>query len=88
MDISEQQKHAGKYRYFIKQTTDILTDLGLKVVNIEGQLFDPGFPITVLNLADFENQSPLFIDQMLEPIIMGPDGLIRMGTVLVKRGGE
>ena len=87
LELAEQQKFLGQYRYYMKQITDVMLSHGLKVVNLEGELFDPGFPITVLNLADYENKSPLFIDQMIEPVVMGNEGVIRMGTALVKQGG-
>ena len=45
---------------------------GLKLVNVEGQLFDPGMAASALNIGDFGPDDDLFVDQMVEPIIMGP----------------
>ena len=36
-----------------------------------------------INLADFGPEDKLFVEQMIEPIVMGPDGLVRPGTVLL-----
>ncbi len=38
-----------------------------------------------LNIEEFDSQDALVVDQMLEPIIMGPDGVIRTGTVTLRK---
>jgi hypothetical protein len=40
---------------------------------------------TALNVADFPGTEALVVEQMIEPIIMGPGGLRRSGTVLLRR---
>jgi len=40
---------------------------------------------TALNIADFGADDHLLVDQMLEPIIMGADGLVRAGTVMLRK---
>lgn len=39
--------------------------------------FNPGMAATPLNIEDFNSEDTLIIDQMLEPIIMGKDGLVK-----------
>ena len=41
---------------------------------------------TPLNIEEFEPEDALIVDQMLEPIIMGPNGVIRTGTVTLRKG--
>jgi hypothetical protein len=41
--------------------------------------------VAALNLGDFEADDALLVDQMMEPIIMGPDGLRRQGTVMLRK---
>lgn len=41
--------------------------------------------VSALNLGDFGPDEALAVDQMLEPVIMGPTGLRRAGTVLLWR---
>ena len=41
--------------------------------------------VTPLNIEDFEPNTPLIVDQMMEPIIMGSDGIIKTGTVILKK---
>jgi hypothetical protein len=61
---------------------------GLRIVNLEGQKFDPGMAVTVANPTDFGPNEALFVEQMLEPVIMGKDGLVRTGKVILGRGHQ
>ena len=54
-----------------------------RLVSIEGQPFQPGQAATPLNLDEFAQDDALVVAQMLEPIVMGPDGVLRMGTMLL-----
>jgi hypothetical protein len=40
---------------------------------------------TPLNIADFGPDDTLVVEQMMEPILMGPDGVVKSGTILLKR---
>ena len=57
----------------------------MNLVNVEGQSFDPGIAATALNIDEFEKNDKLIVEQMLEPIIMGPEGLLRSGTVMLRK---
>jgi hypothetical protein len=57
----------------------------LKLVNVEGQPFDPGIAASAMNLGDFAPEDALLVDQMVEPIVMGPNGLKRQGTVMLRK---
>ena len=85
LDAGDGQRYAGQLRYFKQQIESNLESAGFKLVNLEGQLFDPGIAASALNLADFNADDPLLVDQMLEPIIMGPDGIRKRGTVMVRK---
>ena len=84
LDAGEQTRYVNQLRYFLKRLEDALAAAGLRLVNVEGQLYDPGLAATALNLGDFDAERELLIEQMVEPIIMGPDGLVRAGTVLLR----
>lgn len=85
LDAGEAGRYASQLRYFQKRVEQNLDAAGLKLVNVEGQLFDPGIAASPLNIADFDPDDALFVDQMLEPIIMGPDGLKKQGTVMLRK---
>jgi hypothetical protein len=85
LDASHQSKYLSPLNYFLKQIEDNLKLFGVSLVAFEGQPFDPGLPIKAINLSDFSNNDQLIIDVMLEPVVMGKSGLLRMGSALLKR---
>lgn len=85
LDAGEANRYVNQLRYFQKKVEESLYASGLKVVNIEGQPFDPGMAAAALNIGDFGPNDLLFVDQMVEPIIMGPEGLRKQGTVMLKK---
>jgi hypothetical protein len=68
-----------------KKLDESLDATGLKIVNVEGQPFDPGIAASAINIGDFGPDDSLVVDQMVEPIIMGPGGLKKSGTVMLRR---
>jgi hypothetical protein len=85
LDAGEQNRYLNQCRYFIKQLEHILSDEGYRIVNLEGHPFDPGMAAKAVNLDDFAPKDLLVVDQMLEPVIMGNQGLVKMGTVLLRK---
>jgi hypothetical protein len=85
MDIAETSRYANQLRYFLKKIDENLATAGLKLVSLEGQPFDPGIAASALNLADFDPDDKLVVDQTVEPVVMGPNGLVRPGTVLLAK---
>lgn len=85
LDAGEAGRYVNQLRYFHKKVDEILQVSGLKLVSVEGQPFEPGMAASALNLGDFGPDDALLVDQMVEPIIMGPDGLKRQGTVMLRR---
>ena len=85
LDAGEQKQHRGQLQWFRKTVEAALTTLDLRIVNVEGQSFDPGMAATPVNIGDFKPSDTLVVDRMLEPIMMGPKGLVRSGTVILRR---
>ncbi|MBT9167927.1 MAG: hypothetical protein DDT19_01271 [Syntrophomonadaceae bacterium] len=85
LDAGDQNRFASQYRYFQKQLEDKLGDVGFRLVNIEGLPFDTGMAATAINISDFLSEDRLIVDQMIEPIIMNDDGIVRTGTVLLRK---
>lgn len=85
LDAGESARFQNQLRFFQKRLEETLTRTGLKLVNLEGQLYDTGMAASPLNIADFAPEDRLVVDQMVEPVIMGGDGIVRTGTVMLKR---
>jgi hypothetical protein len=85
LDAGEKARFESQLRWYVKRLTESLEASGLRLENVEGQLFDPGMAATPLNAADFGPDEELVVEQMLEPIIMGPEGLLRAGTVMLRK---
>ncbi len=87
LDAGQQNRYKSQFRWFIKKVEDALEQANLKVVNVEGHPFDPGMAATPLNIEEFDEKDVLMVDQMIEPIIMGKEGLVRTGTVTLRKAG-
>ncbi len=85
LDVGEGVRYVNQMRYFQKRVEESLDANGLRLVNVEGQPFDPGMAATALNIGDFGPEDALLVDQMVEPIIMGPIGLKKQGTVMLRK---
>jgi hypothetical protein len=85
LDAGEASRYVNQLRYFQKRLEDNLAQAGLNLVNLEGHAYDSGMAVTALNVGDFGPDDQLIIDHMVEPVIMGPDGLRRAGIVMLKK---
>jgi hypothetical protein len=87
LDAGEQNRYKSQFRWFIKKVEEALEQADLRIVNVEGHPFDPGMAATPLNIDEFDSKDNLMVDQMLEPIIMGKEGLVKTGTVILTKVG-
>ena len=85
LDEGEQRRHQRQLRWFQKKVQESLDAVEMRIVSIEGEVFDTGMAATPLNIEDFGSDDTLVVDQMLEPIVMGPEGVVRTGTVTLKK---
>jgi hypothetical protein len=85
LEDAERERCMSQLSYFNKKIENSLGALGLRMVGIEGTPFDPGMAATPLNIEDFKADDELVVDRMIEPIIMGKDGLIRIGRVTLRK---
>lgn len=85
LDAGESNRYTNQLRYFQKKIESNLESAGLKLVNVEGQVFDPGMAASALNIGDFEPNDELLVDQMIEPIILDDEGIKKEGTVMLRK---
>lgn len=85
LDAGESSRYVNQHRFYLKRLDENLKQAGIRLVNVEGQIYDIGMAATALNAEDFDPDDNLVVDQMLEPIIMGEEGLVRTGTVILRK---
>ena len=85
LDVDEQGKYHSQFAWFTKKVTKALDDSGIRMVGLDGQLYDPGMAVTPLNIEEFETDDVLYVAQTMEPIIMQNDAVVKTGTVLLGR---
>ncbi len=84
-DPMEQRKYKSKLSWFNKKLKETLEEANLKFINLENQKYDTGAAVTAINLDDFQPDDDLEIDQMIEPIVMSNEGVLRAGTVVLRK---
>ena len=85
LDVGQTARFTNQCNYFLKRIKDGLEKANLRLVDASGQTYEPGMAVTPLNIEDFDTEDQLLIDQMVEPIIMGPEGLLRTGTAILRK---
>ena len=84
-DVRAAGRQSNQIRYFRRKLDESLSPLGLRLVDLDGQPYDVGMAATALNAADFEADDVLYVDQMMEPVVMGPNGVRRTGTMMLRK---
>ena len=86
LDVKEQQRYSSKLRWFVKSTYTSLEEAGMRIVDYEGFSYDSGIPVTPINLDDFSENDVLYINQMIEPVIVDKKGnVVHTGSVLLQK---
>lgn len=85
LDVTEAKKYLSRLAFSAQNVHAILEGSGLKIVPLEGVTFDEGLAVSAVNLSDFDSDDELVIDRVLEPLIMGPLGIMHTGIVSLKR---
>jgi hypothetical protein len=88
LDANEQSRFGNKLTFFLQRLQACLADGGLSLVNLEGQPYEMGIAADVLNLDEFSPQDSLVVDQMIEPVVMGPNGIVKTGKAMVRRARD
>ena len=87
LDANEQNRFSHKAAYFLQRIQSCLAEGGMTLVSLEGQSYEMGIAADVLNLDEYSAGDDLIIDQMVEPVIMGPAGVVRAGKAMVRQAG-
>ena len=85
LDAGESSRYIGQFNWFIKKVDEALKTAGMKIINVEGLPYDVGMALTPLNIDDFEPDDPLYVEQLIEPIIMDSESVLKTGTAILGR---
>lgn len=85
LDAGMANRYVNQLRYFRNRLEEALEQAGFRLIDLEGQPYDPGIAASPVNLEEFGADEELVVDQMIEPIIMGVDGLRKQGTTVLRR---
>lgn len=82
----EIKKFSSQVSWFMKKANKFIEDNGVSFVSQNpGDPYDVGLPVTPVNIADFDKETELVIDQVMEPTVMHNGKVVQMGTVLLKK---
>ena len=81
----EQGRYANQYKWFQKKLNESLNQADLRLVNLEGQAYDIGMAVTAINIEDFDEEDELIVEQMIESLIMNEQGIVKPGTVVLRK---
>jgi len=87
LDPMEAARFTNQHRYFLGKMESCLEASGMRLVNLEGQQYDTGTAATALNIDEFGPDDTLVVSETIDPIVMNSSGLLRMGTVMLKKVG-
>jgi hypothetical protein len=89
LDANEQPRFANKLNYYLQRLQFSLEQVGMKIVDLENQQFEVGMAADVLNGDEFSKDDVLVVDQVLEPVIIGSNGIVmRAGKIMVRKATQ
>ena len=84
-DPAEAKKYSSRLNFILRNIQDILQESQFRIVPLEGVSYDEGLAISAVNLSEFDSHDDLVIDRVLEPLIMGSQGIVHPGIVSLRR---
>lgn len=88
LEAGDGARYMSQYAWFSKKVIAALEAMGLRIVNVEGKEYDVGMAVMAVNLDDFDMGDRLFIEKMIEPIVMDAESVVKTGTVILGRVNE
>jgi hypothetical protein len=85
LDADQQRRMASRISFYDRVLEDGLSEVGLRLVDFTGQEYGPQLAATAINADDFETSEELVVESTIEPAVVGPEGLLKSGTVTLRR---
>lgn len=85
LDIALQSRYLNQFRFFNRKVDESLKAAGYNFVGLEGESYETGMAVSVINMDEFKDSDDLVIDQVVEPLIMKQGKICRTGTVTLRK---
>jgi hypothetical protein len=85
LDAGDKARYLSQARFFQRRVESAAEAAGVRLVSIEDMPFESGCAATALNIEDFSESDCLYVDHMLEPIVMCDSGVVRIGTLILRK---
>ena len=87
-DVMEAERFSRQYGYFAARVARAMSAVGLTTLDLTGQSYSVGLPLQAMNLEEFDEDEPLIVTQMIEPVIMMDGRVVKTGMAMVDRAGQ
>ncbi len=89
LNEEEYMRYNGRYKWFRKKLDEIAASDGIRIEEIDsGTEYDTGMSVNPINIEDFNADESLQVEQMLDPVIMKNDSLLKTGTVILRKADK
>lgn len=85
LDVGLQSRYLNQFRFFNQKVEESLKSAGYTFVRLEGEPYETGMAVSVINMDEFKESDQLVIDQVIEPLIMKNGQICRTGSVMLRR---
>jgi hypothetical protein len=84
------EKVGSKLRHVARRLQKFLSERELSVLDLTGRRYEPGMSVEVLEALEDERlgEHERLIDEMVEPIILWRERVVRYGRVVVRQGSK
>ena len=82
------QRFLSRLHWYEQTLPQIVSAVGISIrgdKELVGVKYDPGMAEIPLNIDEFSENDELLIEQVLEPTIIGINGVLKAGTVMLRR---
>ena len=91
LDSKKAEKYERQKDWYIGKNTSLMGKNNIKIVNLKGKLFEDGMNIEIINaeeIGKIDEKEKYYIEQMVEPIVLKDDKIIKIGKAILKKMEE
>lgn len=85
---TEARRFEAQVRFSERQLAALMVTLGMRIVEFDGELYEPGLAATADNADEFDEGTDLAVSRTLEPAVVRDMRVLKRGRVLVSMRTE